>query len=83
MTNKYGFKCSHNPTFSSSRDGARKGWVSQGYDGLDQDPIVMMIENYRSGLIWRLMRNNRYIVRGLRRGRISGGWLGNEDSPGQ
>ena len=29
-----------------------EGWVSQGYYGLDQGSIVMMIENYRSGLIW-------------------------------
>jgi hypothetical protein len=75
MTSKYGFKCSYNPTFVS---GPRKGsgWVSQGYYGLDQGPIVMMIENYRSGLIWRLMRQCPYIVKGLRRAGFSGGWLG-------
>ena len=75
MTSKYGFKCSYNPTFAS---GSRKGsgWVSQGYYGLDQGPIVMMIENYRSGLIWRLMRQCPYIVKGLRRAGFTGGWLG-------
>jgi hypothetical protein len=36
----------------------------------------MMIENYRSGFIWRLMRRNPYIVNGLRRAGFSGGWLG-------
>jgi hypothetical protein len=75
MTSKYGFKCSYNPTFSS-RNRKVKGWVSQGYYGLDQGPIVMMIENYRSGLIWRLMRKCPYIVAGLRRAGFSGGWLG-------
>ena len=66
MSSKYGFKCSYNPTFSSGkRKGA--GWVSEGYYGLDQGPIVMMIENYRSGLLWRLMRRCPYIVNGLRR----------------
>jgi len=35
-----------------------------------------MIENYRSGLIWRMMRGCRYIVDGLRRAGFSGGWLG-------
>jgi hypothetical protein len=35
-----------------------------------------MIENYRSGLIWRLMRNCAPIVRGLRRAGFTGGWLG-------
>ena len=73
ITSKYGFKCSYNPTF---RAGKRKGWVSQGYYGLDQGPIVMMIENYRSGMIWRLMRRCPYIVNGLRIAGFSGGWLG-------
>ena len=74
MTSKYGFKCSYNPTFASRA--AKKGWVSKGYYGLDQGPIVMMIENYRSGLIWRLMRNCPYIIAGLKRAKFSGGWLG-------
>ncbi len=42
ITNKYGFKCSYNPTFTPAKG---KGWVSKGYYGLDQGPIVMMIEN--------------------------------------
>ena len=77
MTSKYGFKCSYNPTFTSGKS-ARSGWVSQGYYGLDQGPIVMMIENYRSGLIWRLMRECPYIVNGLRRAGFRGGWLGTD-----
>jgi hypothetical protein len=72
MTSKYGFKCSFNPTFSG---GSSKGWISKGYYGLDQGPIVLMIENYRSGFIWRLMRSCPYIVTGLRRAGFSGGWL--------
>jgi hypothetical protein len=75
MTSKYGFKCSYNPTFISGVR-KRKGWVSQGYYGLDQGPIVMMIENYRSGFLWRLMRQCPYIVNGLRRAGFQGGWLG-------
>ena len=73
MTSKYGFKCSYNPTFGSSN---KKGWVSEGCYGLDQGPIVMMIENYRSGLTWRLMRECPYIITGLQRAGFSGGWLG-------
>jgi len=72
MTSEYGFKCSYNPTFMSNG----KGWVSKGYFGLDQGPIVMMIENYRSELIWRLMRRCPYIIHGLRRAGFRGGWLG-------
>ena len=72
MTSEYGFKCSYNPTFMTNG----KGWVSKGYFGLDQGPIVMMIENYRSELIWRLIRRCPYIVNGLRRAGFRGGWLG-------
>ena len=72
ITNEYGFKCSYNPTYKSGR----KGWVSKGYYGLDQGPIVMMIENYRTGMIWRLLRRCPSIIRGLRRAGFRGGWLG-------
>ena len=41
------------------------GWISGGYLGLDQGIIVLMIENYRSGLIWDLMRKCPYIGAGL------------------
>jgi hypothetical protein len=72
ITSEYGFKCSYNPTFNS---GGRKGWISQGYYGLDQGPIIMMIENYRTGFIWRLMQRCQFIVSGLRRAGFRGGWL--------
>ncbi|MEA2206899.1 MAG: hypothetical protein QOE77_3675 [Blastocatellia bacterium] len=72
MTSKYGFKCSFNPTFSGT---SGKGWISKGYYGLDQGPIVLTIENYRSELLWRLMKNCRYILQGLRRAGFKGGWL--------
>ncbi len=72
MTSKYGFKCSFNPTFSTA---SSKEWISKGYYGLDQGPIVLMIENYRSNFLWRLMRRCPYIIEGLRRAGFSGGWL--------
>ncbi|MBA2565220.1 MAG: hypothetical protein H0V09_07325, partial [Gemmatimonadetes bacterium] len=77
MTSEYGFKCSLNPTFAGQAGGQRNGggWISKGYYGLDQGPIVLMIENYRSGLLWRLMRSCPHVVRGLRRARFAGGWL--------
>ncbi|MEP6743477.1 MAG: glucoamylase family protein [bacterium] len=74
MTSKYGFKCSYNPTFSASKKN-KNGWVSLGYYGLDQGPIVAMIENYRTGFLWRLMRNCPHVVKGLRRAGFRGGWL--------
>ena len=39
--------------------------------GLNQGPIVLMIENHRSGLLWRLMR----ATTGLLRAGFTGGWL--------
>ncbi|MGI8838915.1 MAG: glucoamylase family protein [Pyrinomonadaceae bacterium] len=72
MTSKYGFKCSFNPTFSGP---SGEEWISKGYYGLDQGPIVLMIENYKSGFLWRLMRGCSYIRDGLRRAGFSGGWL--------
>ncbi|MDQ3650022.1 MAG: hypothetical protein M3458_07010 [Acidobacteriota bacterium] len=74
MTSEYGFKCSYNPTFSDGSNN-NSGWVSQGYYGLDQGPIVMMIENYRTGFLWRLMRQCPYIQMGLRRAGFASGWL--------
>lgn len=51
------------------------GWVSEGLFGLDQGMIVLMIENYRSGLPWRLGRGNPVVRTGLRRAGFRGGWL--------
>ena len=77
MISEYGFKCSYNPTFNT--DG-RKGWVSKGYYGLDQGPIIMMIENYRTDFIWHLMQSCPFIVTGLRRAGFRGGWLGEQSA---
>jgi hypothetical protein len=74
MTSEYGFKCSFNPTFRDG-DSSEKGWISKGYYGLDQGPVVLMIENYLSELLWNLMKRCPYIANGLRRAGFSGGWL--------
>ena len=74
MENEHGLVCSINPTFA--KPGRAKGpWVSKEHFALDQGPVILMIENYRSGLIWRLMRNCPYVIRGLQRAGFSGGWL--------
>jgi hypothetical protein len=52
------------------------GWFDTDYLGIDQGPFVAMIENHRSELVWRLMRENPYVVVGLRRAGFTGGWLG-------
>jgi hypothetical protein len=51
------------------------GWISEGQFGLDQGLTVLMIENFRTGLVWNLTRECRYFRDGLRRAGFSGGWL--------
>ena len=51
------------------------GWVDNDYLGIDQGPIVCMIENRKSGLIWETMRKSPAIRRGLTRAGFTGGWL--------
>jgi hypothetical protein len=51
-------------------------WVSPRRFGIDQGPVVVMLENHRSELAWRLMRACPYLVCGLRRAGFRGGWLG-------
>jgi len=57
------------------------GWFDTDYLGIDQGPILAMIENYRTGLIWQLMGGNQYVVRGLCRAGFSGGWLAGRCPP--
>jgi hypothetical protein len=82
LRNGYGFLDAFNPTL---RDPAARtasgavvdgvGWFDVDQLGIDQGPIVAMIENSRSELIWRVMRRNPYVVAGLRRAGFTGGWL--------
>ena len=84
---KYGFVDAFNPTLTAPvpwemNRGAivpGVGWFDDDYLGIDQGPIVLMIENYRSGLIWDVMKKNPHIIRGLRRAGFSGGWLGESE----
>ncbi|TAN07816.1 MAG: hypothetical protein EPN38_04480 [Rhodanobacteraceae bacterium] len=61
-----------NPTLQA---GDGRAWVSPGHYGLDQGIVAMMLENHRSGQIWRLMRACPPVRRGLRRAGFRGGWL--------
>lgn len=72
----YGFKASFNKTWvNASEDSAGEGWVSSCFFGLNLGPIVLMVENHRSGMLWELMRGCRWIVDGLHRAGFDGGWL--------
>lgn len=78
---EYGFLDSFNPSFTFAEAPLKhgrvtaSGWVDGDYLGIDQGPIVLMIENYRSDFIWKVMRRNPYIQKGLQRAGFSGGWL--------
>ncbi len=78
---KYGFLDAFNPSFDFDVPLVHGicipgfGWVASDYLGIDQGPIVAMIENGRSDLVWRVMRRNRYLRRGLHRAGFNGGWL--------
>lgn len=42
-----------------------RNWFERGYLAIDQGPIVVMIENHRTGLCWRLFMSNEEIPRAL------------------
>ncbi|CAN5387147.1 glucoamylase family protein [soil metagenome] len=70
----YGFDASFNPTFVENIANPH-GWVSPWKFGLNQGPVVIMIENYFSGLIWNCMKQCPYVIKGLQVAGFSGGWL--------
>ena len=76
---RYGFVDAFNPTFSATPSMGRvvsgKGWFDTQYLGIDQGPLLAMVENHRSGLIWKYMRRDPYIRAGLQRAGFTGGWL--------
>jgi len=77
----YGFLDAFNPTFTAQGQqevgtvDPQLGWFDVDYLGIDQGPILIMIENYRTGLVWNVMKTNAHIIRGLQRAGFSGGWL--------
>ena len=77
----YGFVDALNPTLDvptrvqHGRVVQGVGWFDVDRLGIDQGPILAMIENHRSGLVWRTMRRNPHVVRGLRVAGFTGGWL--------
>ena len=76
--NSYGFKASFNPSHPGNSGNPYGWWVSPWHFGINQGPIILMIENYRTSLLWRLMRECPYIATGLRRAGFANGWLGRD-----
>jgi hypothetical protein len=44
----------------------RHGWFAQTYLAIDQGPIVVMMENHRTGLLWKLFMSASEVQAGLR-----------------
>jgi hypothetical protein len=80
LVTQYGFRDAYNPTYtfnlSTLRGQAGNAfWIDPDYLGIDQGPILIQIENYRSQFVWNLMKKNPYIVEGLKKAGFRGGWL--------
>ena len=56
LVGEYGFKDSFNLS---------RRWFAPSYIAIDQGPIILMIENYRTGLLWDLFMKNEEVLAGL------------------
>ena len=54
----YGYFDSFNPTLN---------WFNKEYIGIDQGPLLLMIENFRTGLVWNYVMKDTVIQKGLRK----------------
>jgi hypothetical protein len=71
---KYGFKDAFNLSFADGPSG-KNGWFDDQYVAIDQGPILLMIENFRTGRVWNLMKTSPYLRAGLVSAGFTGGWL--------
>jgi hypothetical protein len=53
---EYGYVDSFNPTIN---------WFNKEYIGIDQGPLLLMIENFRTGLVWNYVMKDQIIQKGL------------------
>ncbi len=79
---QHGFIDAFNPSFGFTdtpllhgRSVPGLGWVDTDFLGIDQGPITLMAANHRRDQVWRHMRGNAQLRRGLQRAGFSGGWL--------
>ncbi len=80
--NQHGFLDSFNMSFTFTGANQRKGkvhagfgWVANDQLVIDQGTILLMVENYRSDAVWKVMRRSPHLRRGLERMGFTGGWL--------
>jgi hypothetical protein len=63
---EYGFVDAFNET---------QNWYARSYLAIDEGPIVVMMENYRSGLLWKLFMSCPEIKNGLKKLGFQSPWL--------
>ena len=63
---EYGFTDAYNET---------KNWYATSHLAIDQGPIIVMIENYRSGLLWKLFMSCPEVKNGLKNWASESPWL--------
>lgn len=63
---EYGFVDAFNET---------KNWYAQSHLAIDQGPIIAMIENHRSGLLWKLFMSCPEIKKGLQKLDFQSPWI--------
>ena len=81
-THRYGFRASFNLTFNDGdcdSNHAAHCWKSKWHFGINIGPIVAMVENHHTGMLWELMRSVPAVRRGLHQAGFSGGWLAADD----
>lgn len=71
--NPHRYKATFNQTFPEKNQ--EYGWVSECHYGVNQGPLVLMIENYQTEMLWKLMQQCPYLIKGLQRAGFKGGWL--------
>lgn len=74
--NRYGFKATFNLTYREKLGAST--WISPWHYGINQGPIILMTENYRTEFLWKLMKNCSYLITGLKRAGFTGGYLQND-----
>jgi hypothetical protein len=58
LWSSYGYLDAFNPTIN---------WFNEEYIGIDQGPLLLMIENFRSGLVWKYVMKDDVLQSGLKR----------------
>lgn len=58
---KYGFVDSFNPM---------QDWYDDGFLGIDKGNEVLMIENFRSGMMWKEFMQNKYVIVGMQKAKM-------------